>query len=281
MRIARNTLLIILAAFLAEQVGNELGMAVARTTSDLSGRDLGIHLLPSKPPFAAWSIAVGNLVLAAAMVPVLRIAGISPVAAGIRRSGTAGSLILALPIVGLNLIAWASPAGGAMRLPDPDRLLGFGLLACCVALGEELFYRGALLQAFDPTRYPRMAVAAGAMVFGLFHVVEGGRIVTSPGVVANAVVVTLAIGIPFALIRVRTGSLWGLVACHAMYDLLALIVTNGFTGQHIALERAALSAVVAAITCGLYVWWFSSSGGYAASPSRLSPRSSSRDPGSR
>ena len=94
-----------------------------------------------------------------------------------------------------------------------------------VALNEELFFRGLLLEILRPLGW-RRAITWSAVLFGVAHaanLVSGGYL----PFVALQVIATTAGGIAFAAIRIRSGSLWPLLALHVVLDVVALSTMTG------------------------------------------------------
>jgi uncharacterized protein len=95
-------------------------------------------------------------------------------------------------------------------LPRNSSELGvFLLVAIMAGIWEELLYRGFLIWFLTPYATLWGAVALSTAVFGLGHIYQGWQGVPRSG----------AIGLLFAIGFVATGSLWWLIAAHALIDL--------------------------------------------------------------
>jgi membrane protease YdiL (CAAX protease family) len=94
-----------------------------------------------------------------------------------------------------------------------------------VALNEELFFRGVLLDLLGPLGW-RRAVLWSSVAFGASHIVNlvAGAF---PPFVLMQVAATTAGGVALAAIRIRTGSLWPVIAVHAVIDLVAVSTLTG------------------------------------------------------
>jgi membrane protease YdiL (CAAX protease family) len=94
-----------------------------------------------------------------------------------------------------------------------------------IALNEELFFRGLLLGVLRPLGW-RRAITWSAVLFGVAHVLNllSGAY---PPFVAMQVAGTTAGGVTFAALRIRSGSLWPLVALHVALDAIALSTLTG------------------------------------------------------
>ena len=140
-------------------------------------------------------------------------------------------LLLAIPIVVtiidfiLNMI-YAVVWIGIIGEPSANTDLGtdwesssidiaflFLSVAIVTPIAEELFFRGYLLDAINRKHGDWTAIIWSSILFGLVHV--------SPFVIGSAFMG----GIIYGWIRMRTGSLLPSIACHMMWNMLALVVT--------------------------------------------------------
>ena len=90
-----------------------------------------------------------------------------------------------------------------------------------IALNEEAFSRGVMLESLRPSGW-RRAIIGSAVPFGGAHAVNvlaGGNL---PFTVMQ-IAATTAGGITLAAIRIRSGSLWPVIALHIGLDLMALV----------------------------------------------------------
>lgn len=101
-------------------------------------------------------------------------------------------------------------------MPRNDRELGFFLLVSLSAgIWEELLYRGFLIWFFAPWLGPIGSAALATLIFGLGHAYQGWR----------GILRTAALGAVFAAAYIVTGSLWWLIATHALVDIFGGLVT--------------------------------------------------------
>ena len=141
------------------------------------------------------------------------------------------TLLLVIPIVVtiidfiLNLIyavVWIEILGE----PSPNTDLGtdwgsnsidiaflFLSVAIVTPIAEELFFRGYLLDAINRKHGDWTSIIWSSILFGLVHV--------DPFIIGSAFMG----GIIYGWIRMRTGSLLPSIACHMMWNMLALVVT--------------------------------------------------------
>jgi membrane protease YdiL (CAAX protease family) len=94
-----------------------------------------------------------------------------------------------------------------------------------IALNEELFFRGVVLEGLRPQGW-RNAIIGSAALFGASHVVNIVAGASLPFTVMQ-VAATTAGGVAFAAIRIRTGSLWPLLILHVVLDVMALTTLTG------------------------------------------------------
>ena len=132
-----------------------------------------------------------------------------------------GLLPLALGL-GLGTAALAGFAGrfqgpALEALPEPAALGGVGLVALVLValllgpLGEELLFRGALLDGLRRAHGPRLALWGSAGCFALLH---AG---------AAHALAAFAAGLAMAWLRLRGGRLWPCVLAHAVHNALWLL----------------------------------------------------------
>ena len=140
-------------------------------------------------------------------------------------------LILAIPIVVtiidfLLTIIYAIAWIGIFGEPSPNTDLGtdwgsssidiaflFLSVAIVTPIAEELFFRGYVLDAINRKHGDWTAIIWSAILFGLVHV--------DPFTMGQVFIG----GIIYGWIRMRTGSLLPSIACHMMWNMLALVVT--------------------------------------------------------
>ena len=127
------------------------------------------------------------------------------------------------------------------------------------AICEEFFFRGFVLSAFRSRLHPTRAVTYSALLFGVFHVVNGN--VLSIERFAPTAILGLALG----FLAVRSGSLWPGILLHAIHNGLLFWLTRfnqselaewlGSDSEHF--PTAWILASVGSIAIGLTVLSFS------------------------
>ncbi len=129
-----------------------------------------------------------------------------------------GLLAALLMFGGVTLVLWAT--GNAVAEAGPAQLQGLPALGgvAVIALGwivqasgEELLFRGWLLQVIGARYRVWLGVLISSLLFSAAHLLN-------PGVTAVAVVNLLLVGVFLALYALRDGSVWGVCAWHAMWN---------------------------------------------------------------
>ncbi|MEI6526562.1 MAG: CPBP family glutamic-type intramembrane protease, partial [Planctomycetota bacterium] len=104
------------------------------------------------------------------------------------------------------------------------------------ALAEEFFFRGYVMSALRSRLKPLRAVLYSALIFGLFHVINGSVLSI------ERFIPTMFLGLVLGFVAIRTGSLWPGVLLHAIHNGLIFWLTRfsekelsewfGSTNQH-------------------------------------------------
>ena len=121
-----------------------------------------------------------------------------------------------------------------------------------IALNEELFYRGVLLPLLRPLGW-RQAVLWSSVAFGASHlvnVISGAY----PPFVAMQVAATTVGGVALAAIRLRSGSLWPVLATHALLDVIAIATLTGPATTSPILVPVLLTWLFANLALWRYGW---------------------------
>jgi membrane protease YdiL (CAAX protease family) len=162
----------------------------------------------------AWSIYAILAVLPVAVLGWWRETGLT-------RLGRPGAWpLLFLPLLaGLPFVLVGFNLSGDLVIP----LIIVG--TTLIALNEEVFFRGVLLEMLRPLGW-RRAITITAALFGSAHALNLLSGANLPFTVLQ-VVATTAGGVTLAAIRVRTGSLWPLIVVHALLDAIALSTLTG------------------------------------------------------
>lgn len=135
-------------------------------------------------------------------------------------AGTGGAALVALGLVVQLLRLKTLPSerlAKAMKRFDRikvtpttrSELAVFMLVAITAGVWEELLYRGFLIWFLVPLAGVGGAIVLSALVFGLGHAYQG----------AAGILSTTLIGLAFAALYVLSGTLWWLMAAHALIDI--------------------------------------------------------------
>lgn len=172
-------------------------------------RLLGAALVGPPFPDIAWYALVGLPALASA-VAVAWVIGLSPAGLGLGKPR--------FPAIDAGIIAFGVPAG-LLGLAIPGRPLtiagdpNLGLLAItflpCVALLEELVFRGVLPRSIGP-RHPVLAIALPSLIYGSMYLGAGAA---GAGLMA-------ALGALATLASWRSGSLFGVIGAHLVFRIV-------------------------------------------------------------
>lgn len=112
-------------------------------------------------------------------------------------------------------------------------------------LAEEAFARGVLIRILVPSGILR-AVFISSLLFGLLHlgnlVIRGGN----PAISVAQAVGAFSFGVGFAALRIRTWTIWPLIALHMVHDLV-------LNTMSLPLIAVAVAQDVALLVIGLYL----------------------------
>ncbi len=109
----------------------------------------------------------------------------------------------------------------------PAQAAAYLVLAVCVGFSEEIWFRGLLLASLRRLG-ARTAIIGGAAVFGALHLTNflAGM---APLYLVLQFAFACLVGFVLAELAVITGSLWLLIAWHAVYDLAAFSTGEDLT----------------------------------------------------
>jgi membrane protease YdiL (CAAX protease family) len=134
-------------------------------------------------------------------------------------------LVLSVGLISLQIaiVSWLAPElfrgyldGAQTPAAAPSLLAGALDVLAVVILApvvEEVAFRGAILASWSRRRGHARAVLGTAALFALLH----------PGDLVG----TLVFGLVLAAIRLRTGTLWIPIACHALYNGVITLLSAG------------------------------------------------------
>jgi len=134
---------------------------------------------------------------------------------------------------------------GGIQAAAPLTLLAFAALTLIVGFAEEAWFRGLILTALLPAGIFRAAVIS-AVCFAAPHLLNmlGGT--WDPAFTAVDTVAAFGLGLTFAALRLRTGSIWPLVGVHALFDFTSLAAIGG-----VEIHAQSIQILVSSVTVGI------------------------------
>lgn len=232
-----------------------IGVALAAAHVSLALTDITVGRA-----VAVLVVEIALLVLGAALVPGAggwRAVGLRRPASDVHRAWR----VLApcgLMVVGPGIALAVSSSD--TPVVDPGQSLGTSLvlvvLALAIGVTEELWFRGLVIARLRPDLGAWFAVVASAVLFGAPHAFGG------PAAMLNAAGVGLAVGIPFAVVRVRVGALVPLIGWHAVIDTWAFLHSGSVeaTGTPDASDIVAGLVLPGLLAAGYALWFARTSG---------------------
>ena len=180
-----------------------------------------------RPMLVASELALASpALLALAFAPGRAAAGLRPVPVRVIVVALGAGAALwgaSLGLLELQYAVWTPPPGylqDFQRLHDmlrphgpADALLSVLAIAIAPAVCEELLFRGLVLQSLLPLLRTAGAVAASALMFGIIHLDFSGG-----GATLYRVPFAIVVGVGFALLRLRSGSLIPSMLAHALVN---------------------------------------------------------------
>jgi membrane protease YdiL (CAAX protease family) len=159
--------------------------------------------------------------------------------------------------LGLRLIAYPAATGAVFLLFGinlaPSQVVPLVLVgAPLIALNEELFFRGVVLEGLRPQGW-RWAIIGSAALFGASHAVNIVAGANVPFTIMQ-IAATTAGGVAFAAIRIRTGSLWPVIVLHVILDVMALSTLTGDAVEMPILIPVLMAWLALNLTLWRYGW---------------------------
>jgi ABC-2 type transport system permease protein/sodium transport system permease protein len=183
-----------------------------------------------------------------------------------------GLLASGLWVIAFEVLQYLTDLGlGSLSLNQPEALeqakrefasVPFWMIlvtsAIIPAVAEEFFFRGYVLSAFRNRVKPLRAVLYSALIFGLFHVINGSMLSL------ERFFPTTLLGLALGFVAIRTGSLWPGVLLHAIHNGLIFWLTRfsqdelakwfGSTNEHF--PPIWILASLASVALGLGLLYF-------------------------
>lgn len=151
-------------------------------------------------------------------------------------------LFLFIPPVAVALL----PLANGIPTTAPLTLAAFAALTLLVGFAEELWFRGLILTSLLPVGIVR-ATLVSAVCFALPHLLNVLGGIWDPAFTVVDTIAALGLGVTFAALRVRTGSIWPLVGVHALFDFTSIVAIGGIEVQARSLPLLVSSVVVGAV----------------------------------
>lgn len=170
--------------------------------------------------------------------------------AGFATLGMRSDFILyLLPVV----IALLSLSEG-IATSEASLVLLFVVSSLVIALAEETFFRGLILQALLPVGV-RKTVILSAVLFGLPHLLNAVGGVWDPLFTLVDTFAAFGIGVAFAALLFRTGTIWPPIILHAFVNFTALLALGSIMVPAQSLSSLAITGTAGAVLMiyGLYL----------------------------
>jgi membrane protease YdiL (CAAX protease family) len=136
----------------------------------------------------------------------------------------------------------------------PETVLYFLAVALVIGVSEETYFRGLMLQSLVPLGVFR-TVLISAVLFALPHLLNALSGAWDPAFTFADSFAAFGIGVAFAAILFRTGTIWPVIGIHALTDFTALL-SNGtlLVSTQSALQIASVAgAGLLALAYGLFL----------------------------
>jgi len=183
--------------------------------------------LGARPMLIAAELALAAPALVALALPrwrpALALRPVRPSVIALALASGAALWVASLGLMELQYTVWTPPPGYLQefqRLHDVLRPRGaldavLSVIAIAVAPGicEELLFRGLVLDALSSRLRTAAAVLLSAVLFGVIHLDP-----SSSGATLYRVPFAIAVGVGFALLRLRSGSLFPAMLAHALVN---------------------------------------------------------------
>jgi membrane protease YdiL (CAAX protease family) len=155
----------------------------------------------------------------------------------------------------LAITAVGSIATSGITVSSISNLIYLVLLSLSVGFIEELIFRGIIIRAWLK-KGVYMAVGVSTGLFGVGHLLQlmGGQ--SAFGTLLQ-IVFSLVVGLALALVVVRTGSMWGAIVFHALFDFVQLVSTSPTASvtDSSLYSVPMIGTLVCTIILGFYIVW--------------------------
>jgi membrane protease YdiL (CAAX protease family) len=141
-----------------------------------------------------------------------------------------------------------------ITVTDIQAVASFAVFSIVVAVAEETFFRGLILQSLLPKGVVT-AVLLSALLFSIPHLLNAIGGIWDPFFTLVDTVAAFGIGITFAALVIRTRTIWPPIILHALINFAALISLGSITvpAQTPAQLAVTLAAGAVMAAYGLYL----------------------------
>jgi hypothetical protein len=174
-----------------------------------------LHFVSGVPVIV--QVAIADIVLAVIGIVLLQIFGWWQEAGYTKLVRLREIPLLILPFI-IALISFSS----GITVTAPLSILGFALFSFLIGFTEETFFRGLMLTGLLPTGIYR-AVIVSSLLFAAPHILNVLAGIWDPSFAIADTFAAFGIGITFAALRLRIGSIWPVIGLHTLTDFSALI----------------------------------------------------------
>jgi membrane protease YdiL (CAAX protease family) len=144
--------------------------------------------------------------------------------AGYSSAGRWANLPLYLLPAGIALLSFVE----GIAVTGFSAIASFAIFSIVVAVAEETFFRGLILQSLLPKGI-LAAVLLSALLFAIPHLFNAVGGVWDPFFTLADTVAAFGVGITFAALVIRTGTIWPPIILHALINFAALISLGSIT----------------------------------------------------
>ena len=148
-----------------------------------------------------------------------------------------------LPLFILPLAVALLSFSEGISVTAPLTLLSFAALTFVVGFAEETFFRGLILTTLIPAGTVR-AVIVSSFFFAAPHLLNSIGGIWDPAFTVVDSIAAFGLGVTFAALRLRTGSIWPLVGVHALFDFTSLVAIGSVVVHAQSVQTLASSVVI-------------------------------------
>lgn len=127
-----------------------------------------------------------------------------------------------LPLLALPFIVSLLSFSDGITVTTPLAVIGFALFAFLIGFTEETFFRGLMLSGLLSRGIYR-AILLSSFLFAAPHILNIFAGLWDPSFAVADTIAAFGIGVTFAALRIRTGSIWPAIGLHAVTDFSALL----------------------------------------------------------